>query len=407
MLLANARLLQSQGVVRGWLRIEEGRIAEMGEGEVEPRGQRVIDLGGDFLGPGLIDEHVHGALGRDFMEASEEAFTEILAHHAAGGTTSLLPTSVSAPWPELMRFLDVVGDWQIHPRPQLPNVLGAHVEGPFLSPAKVGAQNAAHLRAPEGRLIGDLVERAGNVRIVTMAPELPEAPGAISQLVRAGIEVSLGHSDAWDEQVQPAFEAGATRATHLFNAMSSARRRGPHRIAGLLEAALARKHCEVEVIADGHHVSHTLLEMALRAKMPHDFLLVSDATAGCGLPEGAAFQLGGRDCVVRDGVGQLADGSALAGSTIRLIDGVRRLVWEHGLPLWAAWRLGTPAWNASSFGNPTWYEEPLRGGGLGEGSAADIVRLDKNLRVVSVWIRGELLPPGLEPRKSAVPDADY
>lgn len=407
MLLANARLLQPQGLVHGWLRIENGRITEMGEGAVEPLGQRVIDLGGDFLGPGLVDEHVHGALGCDFMEASEEAFTKILAHHAEGGTTSLLPTSVSAPWPELMRFLDVVGDWQLQPRPQLPNVLGAHVEGPFLSPAKAGAQNAAHLRNPGDQLIDDLVDRAGNVGIVTMAPELPGAPGAIKRLVRAGIEVSLGHSDAWDEEVQPAFEAGATRATHLFNAMSSARRRGPHRIAGLLEAALARKHCEVELIADGHHVSHTLLEMALRAKMPDDFRLVSDATAGCGLPEGAAFRLGGRDCVVRDGVGQLADGSALAGSTIRLIDGVRRLVWEHGLPLWAAWRLGSPAWSASSFGKPTWYEEPLRGGGLGESWAADLVRLDKNLSVVGVWIRGELLPPGPRPRKSAVPDVDF
>lgn len=388
-LLTNARLLLGDRVERGWLRVEEGRIAELGEGD-HRRESGSIDLGGDFLGPGLIDEHVHGALGRDFMEAGAEAFAAILGYHGAGGTTSVLPTSVSAPWSELTRFLEAVADWQIEPRAGLPNVLGAHVEGPFLAATKAGAQDARCLRAPESALIDELIERSGNVRILTMAPELPGAHEAIGRLVRAGIEVSLGHSDGWDEEIQPAFAAGARRVTHLFNAMSGARRRGVHRIAGLLEAALAQRQCQVEIIADGQHVSTTLLEMAMRAKLPDCLRLVSDATAGCGLPEGATFRLGERACIVRGGVGMLAEGSALAGSTIRLIDGVRRMVREHGLPLWAAWRLATPVWGPSAYSRPAWLEEPKRGA-LAPTMAADLVRVDESLQVSGVWINGQPL----------------
>lgn len=373
MILAHARLLFPDRMVPGWVRLVDGHIAEIGPGECPHEGSssEVMDLGGDFLGPGLVDEHVHGAVGHDFMEATEAAFGRILGHHAAGGTTALLPTSVSAPWSETLRFLDVVEDWRQHPRPGLPTVLGAHVEGPFLNPGRAGAQNIAHLCLPSRAHVQDLLDRAGTVRIVTLAPELPGAGEAIARLTAGGIRVSLGHSEAWDEDVQRAFAAGADRVTHLYNAMSSARRRGPERVAGLLECALAAAEVQAEIIADGHHVSHTLLQLALRAKVPDALRLVSDATAGCGLPEGTPFHLGGRACVAGAGVGMLVDDSALAGSTIRLIDAVRLLVRAHSLPLWEAVRLASPAT------------------GLVMGAPADLLRLQADLEVGDVWIRGE------------------
>ncbi|MBS0656613.1 MAG: amidohydrolase family protein [Verrucomicrobia bacterium] len=388
LLLTNARLVLPHGVEPGWVRIEAGRVVELGKGSgpVEP-GR--LDIAGDYLAPGLVDEHLHGALGRDFMEADETAFATILRHHAAGGTTALLPTSVAAPWVVLERFLDRVADWQRSPRPGCPTVLGAHVEGPFLNPAKAGAQAVEHCCVPDRVWVERLVARAETVRLVTLAPELPGALEGIDRLLAAGIVPSLGHSDAWDEDVGAAFERGAFRGTHLFNAMSGARRRGPYRVAGLLEAALARRSCVVELIADGHHVSPTLVELTLRAKLPDGLRLVSDATAGCGLPEGAQFDLGGRACRVQGGVGLLADGSALAGSTIRLLDAVRGLVHRHGLPVWAAWRLGSANWERDGR-LPAWCST-ARSGGLRVGGPADLVRLDESLRVIHVWLRGEPL----------------
>lgn len=372
-LLANAQLILPDRLVPGWVRLEGGRLVSLGEG-VAPHEPGRVDLGGDYLGPGLVDEHLHGALGRDFMESSDEAFSVILRHHAAGGTTALLPTSVAAPWEGTRAFLARVADWQRSPRAGLPTVLGAHVEGPFLHPDKAGAQPRAYLRAPEPALVDELIAQASTVRIVTLAPELPGALEAIDRFLAAGIAPSLGHSDAWDEEVQAAFARAAARVTHLYNAMSSARRRGPYRIAGLLEGALAHRQAVAELIADGHHVSATLLEQALRARLPDGLRLVSDATAGCGLPEGAEFHLGENACVVRGGVGLLADGSVLAGSTIRLIDGVRRLVQTHGVPLWQAWRMAGGDFGSAPSGRP-----------------ADLVRLDAALTVKDVWLRGERL----------------
>ena len=145
--------------------------------------------------------------------------------------------------------------------------------------------------------------------------------------------MSGGHSDAWDEDAQAAFDRGMRSVTHTFNCMSNARRRGVYRVAGLLEFALREPAISCELIADGHHVSPTLMKMLYRAKDPQGICLVTDATAGAGLPEGSQFALFGKDCIVENGVCILADHSALAGSAARMIDLVRMMVCEVNVPL--------------------------------------------------------------------------
>jgi N-acetylglucosamine-6-phosphate deacetylase len=178
-----------------------------------------------------------------------------------------------------------------------------------------------------------LLEHADVLKRVTIAPELPGALEAIEIFRARGVSVSGGHSDAWDEDARAAFDRGMRSVTHTFNCMSSARRRGIYRVAGLLEFALSEPNISCELIADAHHVSRTLMKMLYRAKGPHGICLVTDATAGAGLREESQFALFGKNCIVENGVCLLADRSALAGSAARMIDLVRTMVREVNVPL--------------------------------------------------------------------------
>jgi len=337
MIFTNARLIFPDGIRDGLeVVVEQGKIAairppmprlrQTGE---RVRGKEVIDLNGNYLAPGFIDLHVHGALGRDAMEASAEAFRSICDYHASGGTTSLLLTTATAPLNEIVKVLQVVRDF----RSAIRAIAGVHVEGPFISKAKAGAQRAEFIQDPSPVGVRQLLEYAEVLKRVTLAPELPGALEAIEDFRAHGISVSGGHSDAWDEDTRAAFDRGMRSVTHTFNCMSSARRRGVYRGAGLLEFALSEPEISCELIADSYHVSLTLMKMLYRAKGPQGICLVTDATAGAGLPEGSQFALFGKNCIVENGVCLLADHSALAGSASRMIDLVRVMVRDVNVPL--------------------------------------------------------------------------
>ncbi len=218
-------------------------------------------------------------------------------------------------------------------RNELKQIAGVHVEGPFISRKRAGAQRPEFIRNPEPQVVQQLLEYADVIQRVTLAPELPGALEAIDRLRAQNIAVSGGHSDAWDEEARDAFEHGMRQVTHTFNCMSSMHRRNGERVAGLLEFALSEPEIMCELIADGHHVSNTLMKMLYRAKGSKGICLVTDATAGAGLPEGATFTLAGADCMVSGGACWLADRSALAGSAARMIDLVRTMVRQVGVPL--------------------------------------------------------------------------
>src|SRR4029077_15087952 len=317
MIFTNARLIFPDAIRDGLeVVVEKGKIAAIHERSVAHQKHEIIDLDGNYLAPGFIDLHVHGALGRDTMEASAEAFRSVCDFHASGGTTSLVLTTATARLNEIVKVLQAVRDF----RSAISPIVGVHVEGPFISKAKAGAQRAEFIQDPSPVAVRQLLEYADVLKRVTLAPELPAALEAIEGFRAHGISVSGGHSDAWDEDARAAFDRGMRSVTHTFNCMSSARRRGVYRVAGLLEFALSEPDISCELIADGHHVSPTLMKMLYRAKGPQGICLVTDATAGAGLPNGSRFALFGKDCIVENGVCVLADHSALAGSAARMID---------------------------------------------------------------------------------------
>jgi N-acetylglucosamine-6-phosphate deacetylase len=387
MIFTNARLIFPDGIRDGLeVIVEEGKIASIrppssrlrrGGERTQAREHEVIDLNGHYLAPGFIDLHVHGALGCDTMEASAEAFLTICDFHAGGGTTSLLVTTATAPVEEIVKVLRAVQDL----RSDIPAIAGVHVEGPFISKTKAGAQRAEFIQDPSPVAVRQLLDHADVIKRVTLAPELPGALEAIEAFFSRGINVSGGHSDAWDDDARPAFECGMRSVTHTFNCMSSARRRGVYRVAGLLEFALSEPEISCELIADGHHVSTTLMKMLYRAKDRQGICLVTDATAGAGLPDGSQFTLFGRECIVENGVCLLVDHSALAGSAARMIDLVRTIVQTVNVPLHEAIAMVTQ--------NPARAVGLEAKGSIMVGADADFVVLSPQLDVVRTFRCGE------------------
>ena len=391
MILTNARLIFRDGIREGLeLVVEKGRISAIRE-RSHARANEIIDLHENYLAPGFIDLHVHGALGRDSMEASAEAFQAICDYHASGGTTSLLLTTATAPLDRIADVLNVVRDCiprlalatasGLWPSPTISQIAGVHIEGPFISKAKCGAQQPEFIQNPSRASVQQLLDHANVIKRITMAPELQGALEAIENFYTHGISVSGGHSDAWDEEAEKGFARGMRSVTHTFNCMSSARRRGIYRVGGLLEFALSEPRIGCELIADGQHVSGTLMKMLYHAKGPGGICLVTDASAGAGLPNGSHFSLFGQDCIVEDGVCLLADRSALAGSASRMIDLVRTMIMKVNVPLHEAVMMAT--------GNPARAIGLETKGRLEIGADADLVLLSPELEVLRTLAGGE------------------
>jgi len=377
MIFRNARLIFPDGIREGLeIVTQHGKIADIRQQTKAPAND-VVDVDGNYLAPGFVDLHVHGAIGRDTMEASAEAFRAICDYHASGGTTSLLLTTATAPIDAIVDVLKAVRDC----RSTIPQIAGVHIEGPFISKTKHGAQRAEFVQNPTPEAVGRLLEYTDAIKRITIAPELPGALEAIENFHARKVSVSGGHSNAWDDEARSGFARGMRSVTHTFNCMSSARRRGIHRVAGLLEFALSEPEILCELIADGHHVSATLMKMLYRAKGAAGICLVTDATAGAGLADGSQFSLFGNECVLEGGVCLLADHSALAGSAARMIDLVRTLVDDVGLPLSEAITMAT--------------DNPARAIGLetkarvAVGAKADLVVLSSELEVLRTFAGGK------------------
>ncbi len=385
LLFKNARLVFPDRIEpQGDLRIAHGKIIAAAPALSPEPGEEVRDASGLYLAPGFIDLHLHGAVGRDTMEATPEAFEAITTFHASGGTTALALTTITAPTPEIVAVLEAVSTFQTQPHGGS-RVLGVHVEGPYFSPAKQGAHRPELIRNPTPEDYAPLLEWATPERRVmiqmTLAPELPGALELIDKLRSRGVRVSGGHSDAWDEEACAGYAHGMEGATHTFNCMSGARRRGPYRVAGLLEFVLSEPGIVCELIADGQHVAPTLIRMLYNAKGPDGVILVTDATSGAGLPQGSTFVLGEIECIVDERVCLTADGKALAGSSATMIQLVRTMTSEVGIPLAEAIRMAT-------FNPARALGISERKGTLAKGSDADLVLLSEDLAVVETWAEG-------------------
>ena len=377
MIFKNGRLIFPNGVRDGLdLLVEEGLITAI-RSQAPAMGEQIVDLQGNYLAPGFIDLHVHGAMGCDTMDANVDAFRAICDYHATGGTTSLLLTTATAPIKAIIDAVKAVRDAS----KSIKQLAGVHVEGPFVSKAKAGAQRASLMRKPTPKAYGLLLEHCDVIRRMTLAPELPGATELIDRLRENGVSISGGHSDAWEDDARTAFEHGMRNVTHTFNCMSSTRRRGIDRVAGLLEFAMSEPEIICELIADGHHVSPTLMKMLYRAKGVRGICLVTDATAGAGLPDGSKFSLYGTKCVTEAGVCLLGDRSALAGSASRMIDLVRTMVAKVGVPLHEAIVMAT---DTPAFGIGLNNKGQLKIGGH-----ADLVVISPEIEVLSTYVGGE------------------
>jgi N-acetylglucosamine-6-phosphate deacetylase len=365
--------------------VEEGvirSVVPLGAGDSIPDVDQIIDCSGDFLAPGLIDLHCHGAVGRDAMEALTGAFDQILRFHATNGTTTVVLSTVAASLPEMIAVLEGAEQYRDEALGFL--LAGIHLEGPYFSPLRRGAHRPEMIRLPSEREVSALMEHAGSIRRITLAPELTGSLQLIRDLSQKGIKVSAGHSDATEVEAMAGFNAGITQVTHLHNAMSSIRKTAPDPRRGLAEAALGTEGILCELIADGIHVSPELLREAWLIKGWEQIALVSDATAGAGLSEGLGFHLGTLPCRVEEGAAwaDQESGRCLAGSTSVLFEGVKTMVTEVAVPMEEAVAMASLV-PARSLG----LEREL--GSLEVGKRANLILFSDQWKIRGVWIRGK------------------
>jgi len=377
LLLAGGRVVTPGGVIPdAWVHVEGDTIVSVAERRPDAEAP-VVDLDGAWLLPGYIDLHVHGGGGHN-VAASPEAMDAAVAYHRARGTTATLVSLVTAPVEELV----AQAGWAaaLTRRGPTPRgcVLGSHLEGPFLSPRRRGAQNAAHMIAPDVGILERLIEAGeGALRMVTLAPELEGALALIPRLRARGIIAAIGHSDADYEQARAAIRAGARHATHLFNGMGPLHHRSPGLVGAALEAGIP-----CELINDGRHVHPAVIALVWR--MIDCPVLITDAIDATGVGDGT-FDLGGLAVHVQDGEARLASTHSLAGSTLTMDEALRRAVLDSEVPIERA--------AAAAATNPArvlGLEDRL--GSIAAGRRADLVVLDDGLRVRRVMAAGAWCP---------------
>jgi N-acetylglucosamine-6-phosphate deacetylase len=331
-LISGATVVAADGVWSpGWLVAAGRRIQALGPGEA-PGGVRaevtalgtLFDGRGAVLLPGFIDVHVHGGDGADAMDADVDGLRRMARFHARHGVTALLPTTWSAPPAALEAAVAAIAE-AAGPVDGGATILGAHLEGPWINPARAGAQDPAGIRPPDPAEALRLLELSrGAVRLVALAPELPGAEDVIGVCRERSVVVAAGHTEAnWGEMVA-AVAAGVRHVTHTFNAMAGLGHREP----GTAGAALALPELRCELIADGYHVHPGAMAVLARAKGPDGVVLISDAVRAAGLPDGDV-DLGGRTAQQCCGAVRLADGR-LAGSVLTLDVALRRFAAASG-----------------------------------------------------------------------------
>ena len=383
LLLAGGRVVTPAGVLDpGWILVTGGLIGAVGPGDGREQaapGLEVVELNRRWVLPGFVDLHVHGGGGASFTEGTASDARDTAAFHRAHGSTSLLASLVTAPLAELetrAALLAGLADEGV--------IDGLHLEGPFLSAARCGAQDPRHMLAPDVAVFERLHAAAGgHLRVITLAPELPGAAGVIRAAARAGVTVAVGHTDATAELAAAAVDTGATHATHLFNGM----RPWHHREPGAAGALLDRDEVTCEIVADGVHLHDMTVRLAARAAGPGRLVLITDAMAAAGMPDGR-YRLGSRRVDVAGGVARLVGETgapgAIAGSTATMGGVVRHAV-AAGVPVpeVAAAASTTPA-RVLGLGERT--------GALRPGLAADLVECDEEFGLDRVMRHGRWVP---------------
>jgi len=388
---AGRLLTPTDAVEHPLLLVEQGRVLEISarRGRQAPAGISVSDFGDGVMAPGYVDLHIHGSAGYDVMDDSAEALPAIEQLLARHGVTSYFPTTVSAPMDTTLRALERLAD-AIENRERererqnaddkiraLP--LGIHLEGPFISHVRRGVHPPENLLTPKLSTFEQFWHAArGRIRMMTIAPELEDAPEVIAEAARRGVCVSLGHSDADFEAAGRGIAAGARHATHTFNAMRPLDHRTvDHRSPGILGAVLTDRRVSADIIADGVHLDPAIVKLFAEAKGPEQTVLITDAISATGMPDGR-YRLGSFEVDVRDGK-CMADGK-LAGSVLTMDRAVRNLA------RFAEWDL--PQAVAAASRNPARAAGIANKGVLKVGADADFVVLSREGEVLRTFVGG-------------------
>ncbi len=380
-LIVNGKVYTPHQIIPGgFVRIRGGSISEIGAGSPQEvrDGERLIDAMGLLVLPGFIDIHVNGGGGHMAIEGTREAVASIVQAHARFGTTSLMLTTISSPVPVLSRVLEVVGSLDQSDLSGA-EILGVHLEGPFINPERAGAHRKEYLLAPSSDVLNGLLKNSrGCLRMLSLAPELEGSMPLIRQAVASGIVVGLAHSNADFEVTLRAMDAGMTVCGHLFNSMPPLSHRAP----GPVGAFLSTRETFVELISDGYHVHPAVMDLAIGAKGPGHVALVTDAVTPAGT-DMTSFSIEGLDLVVKGKSCFTSDGG-LAGSALTMDEAVRVAAGQTRCSLQEAVRMAslTPA---TALGVET------RKGSLEVGKDGDVVLATENLNVVATIVGGRLV----------------
>lgn len=371
---------------RGSVCIRDGRFHA---GTPCSQKEEVIDGGGCYAIPGLIDLHLHGCMGADFCDGTREAMTAIARYEAASGITAIAPATMTLPAEELEEILSLAAEYVQEMRERreepdagegLADIVGVNMEGPFISPARKGAQNEKYILPCDAAICERFLKASrGLVKFIGIAPEENPESGAFIERFRDRVHVALAHTNADYETAALAFRAGADHVVHLYNGMAPFTHRAP----GVVGAAMDQRHVWAELICDGIHIHPSAVRAAFRMFGGDRIVFVSDSMRAAGMADGD-YILGGLKVQVSRGTARLAEGGSLAGSAVNLMDCVRRAVLEMGIPLETAVACATinPARRLGIEGE---Y------GSISEGKTADLALLDRDLNLKMVVKRGRIV----------------
>lgn len=378
LLFTNARLVGTPQPLSGtgWLATSGGTIAALGSGEpddAQRAGRTVVNLGGRTLVPGFIDVHVHGAVGHETMDGNVEGLLAMAEFFASRGVTSFLPSTWTASRESTMRALEAIAEARSSSGGA--RIVGAHMEGPYLSSARCGAQDPHEIRGVDREEAAAFLD-TGAVRLITVAPEAEGADDLLEECVRRGVTFSVGHTNATYEQVATAVARGARHMTHTYNAMSPLNHRAP----GAVGAALALAGFAAELIADEVHVHPAAMNALVRARGADEVVLVTDAVRPTGTATEFVGEQQGRRIAIRDGAMRLDDGT-LVGSVLTMDVALRNVLRVTGRSITELWPMvSRNAAVSAGIGDRT--------GRVEVGLDADLVVLDEELRVLRTLVGG-------------------
>lgn len=372
MVIKNCKIIYQDKIEEGSILIKDGKIEKINPEDFKGE---VLDAKGLYLSPGFIDVHIHGAGGYDTMDGTVEALNTIAKVIVEHGTTAFLPTTMTVSTEEINKAMKVIKKLKEEGTDGA-NVLGAHLEGPFISPKAIGAQNPNFLLKPSIESYEKIVDGCNDAVVsLTLAPEVEGAKELIEYTTSKGVVCSLGHTKATYEEVIEGINCGISHSTHLYNAMTGFNHREPGCVGAIFDTDIT-----TETIADGIHISYPALKLAYKVKSTDKVMLVSDSMMACCMRDGC-YSLGGQDVEVINGAARLKNG-ALAGSVLTIDKAVANVYKNCGIPLYEAVKMAT--YNPAKHCNVHGYK-----GSIKEGYDADLLLFDEDITIKKVFVKGK------------------